>query len=107
MKHTKTRQRVLDFLTQESQAFTPYEIAKKISMNAVTVYRVLDFLKEQKLVHHIPTLSKWSACQCLSSRQDHGFLICRKCDKIEEFVTPHACSHHHEFICEEHITEII
>ena len=64
MRQTKTREEVLDFLQNTHQAFTPYEIAKSLKMNAVTVYRVLEFLKSQKKVHHIPSLGKWSSCQC-------------------------------------------
>jgi len=66
MRQTKTRQEVLDFLQKNHSAFTPYELGEKLSINTVTIYRVLDFLKEQKLVHHIPALAKWSACQCLA-----------------------------------------
>jgi Fe2+ or Zn2+ uptake regulation protein len=108
MRSTKTREEVLHFLEKSHQAFTPYEIAKSLEMNPVTVYRVLEFLKSQKKVHHIPSLGKWSACQCQTKKdEDHGFLVCKKCESVEEFATPHTCLHHHSFQCEEHITEIL
>lgn len=107
MRQTKTRQDILSFLEKNQSAFTAYEIAESLSINAVTVYRVLDFLREQKLVHHIPALGKWSACQCGESSQDHGFLICKKCDSVEEFLSPHHCIHAHGFQCEEHILEVM
>ncbi len=107
MRQTKTRQDILSFLEKNQSAFTAYEIAEALSINAVTVYRVLDFLREQKLVHHIPALGKWSACQCGESSQDHGFLICKKCDSVEEFLSPHHCIHAHGFQCEEHILEVM
>lgn len=106
MRQTKTRQEILSFLEKNHSAFTPYEISEKLSINAVTVYRVLEFLKEQKLVHHIPALGKWSACQCSDMSQDHGFLICKKCDSVEEFLTPHHCMHTRGFHCEEHVLEV-
>ena len=107
IRNTKSRQEVLDFLNRNHQAYTPYEIAEKLKMNPVTVYRVLEFLKEQKLVHHIPALGKWSACTCESdSKSDHGFLICRKCESVEEFLSPHQYIHHHGFQCEEHMLEV-
>jgi Fe2+ or Zn2+ uptake regulation protein len=34
-------------------------------------------------------------------------MICRKCDSVQEFTTPHQCVHSHEFQCEEHVTEIL
>lgn len=108
MRHTKTREEILDFLEKNPQAFTPYEIAKHLAINPVTVYRVLEFLKSQKYVHHIPSLGKWSHCRCCDKKnEDHGFLVCKKCDFIEEFSTPHLCLHHHGFQCEEHITEVL
>lgn len=106
MRQTKTRQEILSFLEKNHSAFTPYEITEKLSINTVTVYRVLEFLKEQKLVHHIPTLGKWSSCTCQESSKDHGFLICRKCDSVKEFLSPHHCIHHHDFQCEEHVLEV-
>ena len=107
MRQTKTRQEVLTFLEKNHSAFTPYEISEKLSINTVTVYRVLDFLREQKLVHHIPTLGKWSACQCPEPNKDHGFLICKKCSSVEEFLSPHHCIHAHGFQCEEHVLEVL
>ncbi len=108
MRNTKTREEVLDFLQHTHQAYTPYEIAKTLKINPVTVYRVLEFLKSQKQVHHIPSLGKWSSCQCQERwNEDHGFLVCKKCESVEEFSTPHECLHHHGFQCEEHITEIL
>lgn len=108
MRHTKTREEILYFLQKNHQAFTPYEIAQSLNINPVTVYRVLEFLKSQKQVHHIPSLGKWSHCQCSQKvHEDHGFMICRKCESVQEFTTPHSCLNHHGFQCEEHITEIL
>lgn len=45
MRHTKTREEILEFLTKNTEAYTPYVIAKKTGNNPVTVYRVLEFLK--------------------------------------------------------------
>jgi len=107
MRQTKTRQEVLSFLEKNHSAFTAYEISEALSINTVTVYRVLDFLKSQKLVHHIPALGKWSACQCPEINQDHSFLICKKCNSVKEFLSPHHCFHTHDFECEEHVLEIL
>lgn len=106
MRQTKTRQDILSFLEKNQNAFTAYEIAENLSINTVTVYRVLDFLREQKLIHHIPSLAKWSACKHQDDKQDHGFLICKKCNSIEEFLSPHHCVHSHKFQCEEHMLEV-
>jgi Fe2+ or Zn2+ uptake regulation protein len=71
MKNTKNKNEILTFLMQHRDAYTPYEIAKSLKINAVTVYRVLESLKKEKVVHHIISLGKWSACQCHDIRKDH------------------------------------
>jgi|GEM_PF-957327 len=107
MRNTKTREEILSFLTKNHQAYTPYEIARTLKINPVTVYRVLEFFKSEKRIHHISSLGKWSACHCEEKTQnDHGFMICRKCESVEEFSLPHVCIHHNNFQCEEHITEV-
>jgi Fe2+ or Zn2+ uptake regulation protein len=108
MRQTKTREEVLTFLQTQHRAYTPYEIAGVLKINPVTVYRILEFFKKEKKIHHIPSLGKWSACHCEEKiQEDHGFMICRKCESVEEFSTPHQCLHSHGFQCEEHLTEIL
>lgn len=47
MRYTATREQVFNFLDENpGKSFNAYEIADKLTMNAVTVYRVLEFLKE-------------------------------------------------------------
>lgn len=108
MRQTKTREEILQFLRDDMGSFTPYEISDLTHINPVTVYRVLEFLKEQGLVHHIPAIGKWTACHIdqHDHNHDHGFLICKKCESVEEFALPHACIHHPDFKCEEHVTEV-
>lgn len=108
MRQTRTRAEILSFLQTHYQAYTAYEIANILTINPVTVYRVLEFLKSEMKIHHIPSLAKWSACQCQEKREeDHGFMICRKCESVKEFSIPHNCLIHGDFQCEEHITEIL
>lgn len=76
-------------------------------MNHVTVYRILEFLLEHKLIHHIPFLGRWTLCAHQKSSQDHNFLICKKCQSVQEYLTPHVCTNHLGFHCEEHVIEII
>jgi len=59
-----------------------------------TVYRALDFLLEQGLIHKLARLSAFVGCVAEPHAHDHGhehdhshaaqFLICRKCGKVSE-----------------------
>ena len=108
MRYTKTREQVYEFLSEHArQSFNAYEIAAALTMNHVTVYRILSFLQKNKIVHYVPTLGKWILCHHQKSPNDHNFLICRECHSVEEYTTPHQCMNHLGFHCEEHIIEIL
>jgi Fur family zinc uptake transcriptional regulator len=57
------------------------------ALPAMSVYRILDFLQEQHLVHKLNLANKYVACAHITCNHDHGvpqFLICGKCQKVEE-----------------------
>lgn len=49
-----------------------------------TVYRALDFLIEQGLVHRIESLNAYIACPCPEHVHRFQLLICRHCGRVEE-----------------------
>ena len=54
---------------------------------AMSVYRILDLLREQGLVHRLSLASKYVACSHITCDHDHGvpqFLICGKCQRVKE-----------------------
>ena len=51
------------------------------------VYRVLDFLVAQGLVHKLPTLGTYAACKSDPHRFDTCFAICNSCLKVSELTT--------------------
>ncbi len=57
-----------------------------------TVYRALDFLLEQGLVHKLERLSAFVGC--VAHEQDHAaqFLICRSCGRVTE-LEDHELAH--------------
>jgi Fe2+ or Zn2+ uptake regulation protein len=108
MRYTKPRVEILTFLQTHHLTYTAYEIAEALRIHPVTVYRVLEFFKSQKMIHHISSLGRWCACFYQEeNHEDHGFLICRKCKSIQEFLSPHQCHSHADFHCEEHRIEIL
>lgn len=59
----------------------------KESIPAMSVYRILDFLQEEGLVHKLKLANKYVACAHIICEHSHGvpqFLICGECQKVEE-----------------------
>ena len=62
--------------------------AERANAAPVTVYRALDFLMENGLIHKIERLNAFIACTEQGERHHHEhsvqFLICRKCGTVAE-----------------------
>lgn len=90
---TALRQQVLEIVWQSHQplgAYAVMDILAKQSTRRVappTVYRALDFLLEQGLVHRINLLNAYIGCSHPVSTQAHNFLICEACGVAVEFAT--------------------
>jgi len=57
-----------------------------------TVYRALDFLQEQGLVHKLERLSAFVGCVAQESEHAAQFLICRSCGRVTE-IEDHELAH--------------
>jgi Fur family zinc uptake transcriptional regulator len=90
---TLKRKQVLSSLIQSQKALSAYELidlfeqdfAKKIP--AMSVYRILDFLEQEHLVHKLNLANKYVACSHILCDHDHGipqFLICGSCNEVKE-----------------------
>lgn len=89
VRFTPIRRRVLEMISSSPGGLKAYELldqlaAEHASARPPTVYRALDFLIEQGLVHRIESLNAYVACPC--PEHTHGFqlLICRHCGRVEE-----------------------
>ncbi|WP_210397995.1 Fur family transcriptional regulator [Motiliproteus sediminis] len=86
---TPVRKRVLELVWQSHTPLGAYQILAQLGdegFNSAppTVYRALEFLQEQGLVHRIASLNAFTGC-CAPDRQHHGyFLICRQCGRAHE-----------------------
>jgi Fur family zinc uptake transcriptional regulator len=59
----------------------------------MTVYRALDFLVSQGLVHRIESMNAYAACaESHCHHSDSQYLICTSCENIEELHN-HAIEH--------------
>ena len=87
---TPIRRRVLEALLASHRPLGAYELIDRLAVCGarpapITIYRALDFLREQGLAHRIESRNAFIACV-----QDHGsgdpvvFLICEKCGLVGE-----------------------
>src|SRR5689334_25009015 len=87
---TPMRRRVLEVLAASHKPLGAYEIMDQVARSGprpapITVYRALDFLRENGLVHRIESRNAFVACG-----HNHGsndpvvFLICEKCGAVGE-----------------------
>jgi Fur family zinc uptake transcriptional regulator len=89
-KFTPIRRHVLQALLSSHRPLGAYEVIDELAKSMprpapITVYRALDFLMENGLVHRIESRNAWLACA-----HDHdaasmvAFLICEHCGSVGE-----------------------
>lgn len=88
-RFTPIRRRVLEMIAQAPGSLKAYDLLDRLAEEHAaarppTVYRALEFLIDQGLVHRIESLNAYVACPC--PEHAHGFqlLICRLCGRVEE-----------------------
>lgn len=92
---TEKRKQVLSGLVQSQKALSAYELVDYCKQHldhalpAMSVYRILDFLQSEQLVHKLDIANKYVACAHITCDHKHGvpqFLICYKCQTVKEVV---------------------
>lgn len=86
---TDQRRKVLEILCVQHKPVGAYEILEKLSESVPsakppTVYRALDFLLEQGLVHRLESLNAFVGCTHLDHPHASQFLICKECGVVQE-----------------------
>ncbi|WP_163836253.1 Fur family transcriptional regulator [Spartinivicinus ruber] len=85
VKLTELRRQVLELVWQSHKPLGAYDILALLSDQSgkkaapPTVYRALDFLQEQGLVHRISSLNAFIGCPMPEHQHQSFFLICRNC----------------------------
>lgn len=91
---TALRKRVLELVWQSHKPLGAYDILDTLSREdgrraaPPTVYRALDFLLDQGLVHRIASLNAFMGCNSPSHPHQGQFLICRNCRVAVELDQP-------------------
>ncbi len=86
---TPTRARVLEIIAESHRPIGAYDILQRLSEERgraapPTVYRALDFLLAQGLVHRIDSLNAFVACFDAAHAHQAGFFICQSCRSVTE-----------------------
>ena len=91
---TQRRRQVLSALMQSSSPLSAYEVldlcnrSTASAMPAMSVYRILDFLEQQLLVHRLSSSNKYVSCAHIACDHKHfqktHFLLCEGCSSVEE-----------------------
>lgn len=95
---TAIREQVLEIVWSSHQPIGAYSILDTLSQHSQrapappTVYRALDFLLENKLVHRIASLNAFVGCIDPQHHHEGHFLICQHC-KIAIEVEASAINH--------------
>ena len=90
---TPIRERVLELIWQSHKPLGAYDVLGELSPdghNAAppTVYRALDFLQQNGLVHRIASLNAFIGCTHAGENHTGMFLICRGCGNVLELTAP-------------------
>jgi len=87
---TPQRRQVLEVLLESHKPLGAYEIMDRAAVSGsrpapITIYRALDFLREQGLVHRIESRNAFIACVHNHATGDLVvFLICERCGTVGE-----------------------
>lgn len=89
LRLTPQRRRVLEVVAAGHAAIGAYEIIDALAAEGrrpapISVYRALDFLVAQGLVHRVDSLSAFVLCASPGSSHRAQFLICQRCRDIAE-----------------------
>ncbi len=90
---TPKRKQVLSGLLLSEKALSAYELVDYCKtvfdarIPAMSVYRILDFLQAEHLVHKLNLAHKYVACAHICCEHQHDvpqFLICAQCYRVKE-----------------------
>jgi Fur family zinc uptake transcriptional regulator len=90
---TPIRQQVLELIWENHKAVKAYELLDRIkpllhAAKPATIYRALDFLIEQGLIHRVESLNAFVGCSGPAHQHEQLLLICNNCREVEERLAP-------------------
>ncbi len=94
---TEQRKTVLKLICEAKRPLGAYDLLNKLRKSMKnpappTVYRALDFLIEQDLIHKLESLHAYISCVHPEHPHTGQFLICSSCGDVSEFMTCSDCT---------------
>ncbi|WP_114418826.1 transcriptional repressor [Marinospirillum perlucidum] len=89
LRLTPTRRRVLELIVESPGGAKAYDLldaltAENPSARPPTIYRAIDFLLNNGLIHRIESLNAYVSCTCPEHAQAYQLLICQDCGQVQE-----------------------
>lgn len=89
VRFTPLRRRVFELLLDHAKPVGAYELLDELRHSGYadappTVYRALEFLREQGLVHRVRSSNTFLACSHPGTSHDGLLLLCHGCGRAEE-----------------------
>lgn len=89
LRLTPVRRRTLEILLERHGAMGAYEVLERLAADGFgqqppVVYRALDFLVDNGLVHRIRRINAFAACAHPGQAHHAAFLICDTCQAVAE-----------------------
>ena len=90
---TSMREQVLKLIWQSHQPVKAYDLITQLTQQTTktiqppTLYRALDFLKAQGLIHRLASINAYLGCHSPSTPHNGYFLICSQCNSTLEFTS--------------------
>ncbi len=90
---TPIRRQVLELLLSQERSLKAYELLdlfRQQQPNAAppTVYRALEFLTEEGLIHRLDAVNAWSACVDAGGHPHDLLVVCIQCGAVAELSAP-------------------
>jgi Fur family zinc uptake transcriptional regulator len=86
---TTIRFQVLSLIWESHKAVKAYELLDRLrplqaAAKPATIYRALDFLIEQGLIHRVESLNAFVGCRSSGQQHEQLLLICKLCEQVDE-----------------------
>jgi Fur family zinc uptake transcriptional regulator len=90
---TPIRRKVLEILLTQRRSVKAYELLdliRDVQPGAAppTVYRALDFLVEEGLVHRLDAINAWTSCLDAGGKPHDLLIVCTQCGAVAELSDP-------------------
>lgn len=90
---TPIRRKVLELLLRHGRSIKAYELLDAIKAEhpgaaPPTVYRALDFLVEEGLIHRLDAVNAWIACHDAAGDPHDLLVVCTHCGAVAEISDP-------------------